>query len=336
MAEPVPIVVLGPLRARERGLVDRLERLGPLLVVGRAGDASQAVRICRDRAARCALLFVDTAGEVALVRSLMSTAPLPVVVVPRTTSLGLEALAAGAAEALSPDAGLDAIVTSLRLMTSLAVVGRRQERLAARAAPGGRPPVSGAGRPLVLVGTSTGGPMALIALLTALPPDFGAPVVVVQHMPEDYHPTFVEWLGGQVRLVVRVAEPGGQPSAGTVFVAPGGRNLVLGPGGFFVTRPRDPTGPSPSVNALFESAAKLSDFSLCGVVLTGMGQDGARGLLALRDAGGFTLAQDQATSIVFGMPQEALRCGATDLALPPVAIAERIKSWAAGLGGSAR
>lgn len=333
MAEPVPIVVLGPVSGASRELVDELERRGDFLVLGRTGDASQAVRMCRDRSPRCALLFVQSVSDVALAAALMSASPLPVVVVPRTASLGLEALAAGAAESLSPDASASLVATSLRLMASVAVVGRRQDRAAPRASPRPRAPLARVGRPLVLVGTSTGGPVALMALLSALPPDFGAPLVVVQHMPEDYHPTFVDWLGGQLRLAVRVAEPGGQPCAGTVFVAPGGRNLVLGPGGFFVTRPKNPTGPSPSVDALFESAARLSGFALCGVVLTGMGQDGARGLLAIREAGGFTLAQDRGTSIVFGMPQEALRVGATELALPPPAIAEQLKAWAAGFAG---
>jgi two-component system chemotaxis response regulator CheB len=331
--EPLPVVLLGKDALVRSPLVDALERAGEVEVLGRANDAAVAARMCKDRRPRCALLFCESPAHVELLGAVLVRSPLPVVVVAKTASLGVQATAAGAVEALHWEATAEQVATSLRLMTGVAVISHRTGGEARPRAPKAATP-SARLRSLVLVGTSTGGPPALVQLFGALPQEFAVPIVLVQHMPDDYHGSFVEWLSSQTALPVRLAQAGTSLEGRGVFVAPGGANLVVGPGGYLLSRPRSPQGPCPSVDALFESAAQLEGFRLCAVVMTGMGSDGAKGLLAVRQAGGYTLVQDRASSVVFGMPAAALELGAADLAFSPHGLAEQLRFWALGGEGA--
>ena len=331
---PIPLVVLGRAQAIVNPLVTQLERGGEFMVLGRAADSAVATRMCRDRRPDCVLLYVEALAQIDLLKAVLALAPLPVVALVRTPSLGVQVIAAGAVESLPLDADGSTVATALRLMAGVTIVGRREAQdPTPRPALAVRAPLKGAPRerPLVVIGTSTGGPPALAQLLGALAADFAAPVVLVQHMPDDYHPQFAHWLGAQTRLPVRLAQSGTSVENGTIYLAPGGSNLVVGQGGYLLTRPRSARGSCPSVDVLFESAAQLQGFRVCGVVLTGMGSDGARGLKSVRDAGGFTLVQDRASSAVFGMPAEALKLGAAELALSPPALAEQLRWWVAEL-----
>ena len=329
---PIPLVVLGRAKSVAGPLVEQLERSGELMVLGHASEPALATRMCRDRRPQCVLLCVEGQAQIELLGAVLAVAPLPVVALVRTASLGVAALAAGAVETLPLDADAQTVATALRLMASVTIVGRREAKEAPVRAAAALARPKGTGRqPLVVIGTSTGGPPALAQLLGALAAGFGAPVVVVQHMPDDYHPRFADWLTTQTRLPVHLAQSGMRVENGTVHLAPGGSNLVVGHGGFLLARPRSARGPCPSVDVLFESAAQLEGFSVCGVVMTGMGSDGARGLKAIRDAGGLTLVQDRASSAVFGMPGEALKLGAAELALSPAGLAEQLRWWAAEL-----
>lgn len=332
---PIPLVVLRRAKSVGTAVVELLARSGEFMVLGDASDPSQATRMCRDRRPQCVLLYVEAHAQLELLGAVLAVAPVPVVALVRTASAGVQALAAGAAETLPFDAEAQVVATALRLMAGVTIVGRREAREApAKAGPAA---LASAGRqPLVVIGTSTGGPPALAQLLGALAAGFAAPVVVVQHMPDDYHHSFAEWLTTQTRLTVSLAQSGLRVQPGTVYLAPGGSNLAVGQGGFLLARPRSPRGPCPSVDVLFESAAQLEGFSLCGVVMTGMGSDGARGLKAIRDAGGLTLVQDRASSAVFGMPAEALKLGAAELALSPAGLAEQLRWWAAPHGPPGR
>lgn len=332
---PIQVVLLGKEPTLRSPVVEALERGGEVEVLGRATDASVAARMCRDRRPQCALLFAEAQAQIDLLGAVLLGAAIPVVAVAKTASLGVQATAAGAVEALSFDASAEQIATSLRLMTGVAVVGRRSSGEVRTVTPRPGAPASPKARSLVLLGTSTGGPPALVQLLGGLPPDFAVPIVLVQHMPDDYHTSFVAWLSSHTSLPVRLAQPGTSLEGRGVFVAPGGANLIVGPGGYVVSRPKCPSGPCPSVDALFESAARLEGFRLCAVVMTGMGNDGARGLLAVRQAGGYTLVQDRASSVVFGMPAEALRLGAAELAFSPLGLAEQLRWWSLGGGDGA-
>jgi two-component system, chemotaxis family, protein-glutamate methylesterase/glutaminase len=174
-------------------------------------------------------------------------------------------------------------------------------------------------RRIVAVGASTGGTEALHALVAALPAG-APPVVVVQHMPEGFTAAFAARLGDGARVRVKEAVTGDALEPGTVLVAPGGRHLAVRPGvhgpvaevfrGPLVARHR------PSVDVLFRSVAAIAGRDATGVVLTGMGDDGTDGLRALRAAGARTLAQDEASCVVFGMPKAAIDAGVIDEVVP--------------------
>ena len=172
---------------------------------------------------------------------------------------------------------------------------------------------------IVVIGASTGGTEALAQLLSALPPD--APgMVIVQHMPEHFTESFANRLDGLSKVHVKEAKDGDSVLRGTVLIAPGGKHTLLKRSGarYFV-EVRD--GPlvsrhRPSVDVLFRSASRYAGKNAVGVILTGMGDDGARGMLEMKQAGAFNIAQDEKTCVIFGMPQEAIKAGAADTILP--------------------
>ena len=210
-------------------------------------------------------------------------------------------------------------------------------RAAVAAAATQRPSLAGAPRPLppgapaaslamavttdrvIAIGSSTGGVQAIEAVLTALPRNTPG-IVIVQHMPERFTAALAERLNGLCAMEVREAQDGDRVITGRVLIAPGGRHMQLGRSGAqYVVSVRD--GPpvnrhKPSVDVLFKSVAQCAGANALGVLLTGMGDDGARGLRDMRDAGAQTAAQDEASSVVFGMPREAIKLGAAGSVLP--------------------
>jgi two-component system chemotaxis response regulator CheB len=178
---------------------------------------------------------------------------------------------------------------------------------------------------VVVIGASTGGPPALATLLGALPPDIPAPVVVVQHMADGFVEGLAGWLDGVVRLPVSVALNGDRLRAGHVVVAPSDGNLVLENGQRLrIDEPAPDQLHVPEIDRTFRSVAESTRGRAVGVLLTGMGRDGAAGLLALRRTGAFTIAQDERTSAVWGMPGAALAIDAASVELPLPAIADAV------------
>ena len=178
---------------------------------------------------------------------------------------------------------------------------------------------------LVLIGASTGGPLAVRELLSALPRDFPAPIVVVQHIPKSFTAVLAAQLDRNCQLRVREAEEGDRLTPGLVLVAPGGYHLLLRPG-FRVSRCPGNTNDlhCPSIDVAMESAARIYGSRLMGVLLTGMGEDGAEGLSMIRDIGGVTFAQDAESCVVDGMPRRARERDAVDHVGPPRAIAQML------------
>ncbi len=188
---------------------------------------------------------------------------------------------------------------------------------------------------VVAVGASTGGTEALREILEALPPD--APgLVIVQHMPEVFTRAFADRLNRTCRIEVKEAASDDRVLSGRALVAPGNRHTLLArSGGHYVVDVRD--GPlvtrhRPSVDVLFRSVARSAGPNAVGVILTGMGNDGAEGLLEMKRAGSRTIAQDEATSVVFGMPKEAIELGAVDEVVPLGQVADAILGRAPGAG----
>jgi chemotaxis response regulator CheB len=178
---------------------------------------------------------------------------------------------------------------------------------------------------LIAIGASAGGPPALATVLSGLPADFPAAVVIVQHLDEKIAPGMAEWLGDRVALPVRVAIEWDRPEPGTILVAGTGDHLTLKTRDRlgYTPDPRDYVH-RPSVDVFFLSVSRLWRGDAIGVLLTGMGRDGAAGLKALHDQGRHTIAQDQASSAVYGMPKAAANIGAADEILPMDRISSRL------------
>ncbi len=183
------------------------------------------------------------------------------------------------------------------------------------------------GDALVAIGASAGGPAALATMLGALPKDFRAAIVIVQHVDEHMAEGMAAWLGQQCVLPVRVAMEGDRPTPGVVLIARTSDHLVLKTANRlgYTTEPRDYVY-RPSVDAFFQSVKSRWEGEVVGVLLTGMGRDGAQGLKALRDQGRYTIAQDQESSAVYGMPKAAAAIGAAVDILPMKQIAGRLIS----------
>lgn len=333
-----------------------------LELMGAAADPFEAAQMMRAALPDVMLLDLELPkmDGLTFLRKIMAQRPLPVVVCSSHTESGSQALLAalehGAAEVLakprfdSPAARREA---AMRIGDALraAVVARRGrtarleplvpgEKLSADAilppcAPLLVPPTP----PLVAIGASTGGTEALRSILTALPATAPA-IVIVQHMPETFTGAFARRLDGLCALEVREAAQGDMVQPGLALIAPGNRHMLLkrtGRGyqvslhdGPCVSRHR------PSVDVLFRSTAQQAGANALGVILTGMGADGAAGMAEMRAAGAATLAQDEASCVVYGMPREAVALGGVQRQVALANIAAQIMAFAPVRGGSAR
>lgn len=172
------------------------------------------------------------------------------------------------------------------------------------------------------IGASTGGPQALYTIVAQLPANFPIPVFCVQHISEGFLQGLVDWLGSESKLPVKIAPLGEFPKAGTIYFPPERRHLELDSRGRFVYSDAPPVGGHrPSITVTFQSVARFYGHSSAGVLLTGMGRDGADGMQAIARVGGLTIAQDEASCVVFGMPKEAIALGVVQHILPVNAIA---------------
>jgi two-component system, chemotaxis family, protein-glutamate methylesterase/glutaminase len=313
-------------------------------VVGSAADGeealAQALRLGPD------LVLLDLAmprmDGLTFLRLLMARRPTPVVVVSAQAERSdvFKALELGALDFVAKpegDASLEGIRAALVEMCQL-LRALRIENLARAAVPAAPPRDAGIAEPaaVVAIGASTGGPQAIQQLLAALPGTLPCAILVAQHMPEAFTGPFAERLGRTTAFSVREAADGDVVAAGRVLVAPGGRVLEVardraGTLRASVLRPEPGAAPRhcPSVDRLFESVARAVGRRACGVVLTGMGQDGAAGAAAIRRAGGLALAESAETAVVYGMPQAAVESGAVEAALPLTALADRIARFGA-------
>ncbi len=252
---------------------------------------------------------------------IMAETPTPILVLTgnRAEAVGFRALSLGALDILEkPQANADLgdygvlLRSRLRLLAGVKVIRHLRglrERQASPTQPAARVE-------LVAIGASLGGPRALAALLRGLPASFPAPLAVVQHIADGFTEGLASWLASESRLRVCEARDGDVLHPGRVLVAPSGRHMLVGDGVVRLSDAPPVDTFKPSVTPLFLSAARRYGARVCGVLLTGMGRDGAEGLKAIRNAGGPTVAQDEATSAVFGMPRAAIELGAVDRVLP--------------------
>ncbi len=281
---------------------------------------------------------------------IMAFNPTPILVVSSSVhgegiGRAFEALEAGALDVLKkPEpadwADLDRIARDLirkvKVLSNVKVIMHVRGRRPKEPAPAGPmvPLPAADGYSVVAVGSSTGGPSALAKVLGALPAATPVPVVVAQHIAEGFVPGLVGWLAGLCKVRVRMAESGEQLRAGTVYISPTGGNLVVHRTEIQVQPPEPSQLYVPSADTLFSSVAGTYGRHAVGVILTGMGNDGAGGLKAMRDAGAMTIAQDEKTSVVFGMPRAAIEAGAAARVLPIEGIGAAIDELVSARGKS--
>lgn len=263
------------------------------------------------------------------VRELMKQRPTPVVMFSAHTKQGaketFDALAAGAVDFVTKPAGevsVDLSKIADDLIAKLTAAAASRPRAAVAVAPSrpsgsisttGKTPLPLGAPRLCVIAVSTGGPAALSEVIPALPGELKIAVVVVQHMPAGFTAALAERLDASSRVSVREAETGDRPFPGTVLIAPGDKHLEFDERGFCVlTDGPMVNGCRPAADVTMMSAARVYERRSLGVVMTGMGKDGAAGALEIKRAGGKTLAQDQATSVIYGMPKAAIDMGAID------------------------
>jgi two-component system chemotaxis response regulator CheB len=272
-------------------------------------------------------------------KEIMVRAPVPIIIVSssvseRDVALSLNAMRAGALLVLEkPDNPQSAkfdrrrehLLAMVKAMAQVKVVRRWTPRERGVMPPAAPPRAPGAPVRLVAIAASTGGPAALQRIFADLPRGFPAPILVVQHIATGFVAGLAHWLGASCDLRVRVAEDGEPLGPHTVYLAPDGRHLgVREPGQILVSDAPPILGFRPAATFLFESAARACGPGVAAVILTGMGSDGVEGLKAVRQAGGLVLAQDEASSVVYGMPREAVGAGVVDAVLSLSEVAARL------------
>ncbi len=318
-----------------RHIRDALNADDDIDIVGEADDGRHAIALCQEL--RPDVMTVDmvlpSMSGLGVTEHVMGHTPTPILIVSSSSNRGdlfntYDALAAGALDVLEKPSGNEAdgeweqrLRSAVKLVSRIKVITHIRARLSGTTrAPG--PPTShfatGIGCRAMAIGASTGGPSALVEVLRGIPAGFEQPVFMVLHIDQLFATSFAEWLSEHTGHRVVQAREGEQVSAlgGHVIMGPPGKHLVVTGGRLRLTLEPERHSCRPSIDTLFESVAREYGASTAGCLLTGMGRDGAQGLLSIRHAGGSTIAQDEATSVVYGMPREAALIGAPERILP--------------------
>jgi two-component system chemotaxis response regulator CheB len=347
---PYRVFVIDDSRTIRRLIGAIVEETEGLVLAGSAESAEDAWDILRQPEVAVDVVSLDIElpgmNGIDFLKKLMVSRPLPVLVVsghtPASGDLAITALENGAIDVIQkPDAQpteIDRFIadTAAGLLRA-AQSNHRRFQPAAPAAPRLTPIPSSVPGPatapvgeahgLICIGASTGGVPAVCKVVEGLR-HAGAPIVVVQHMPPSFTARLAARLQATTGIPSREADDGDRLTAGTVWVAPGGFHLrVVQKGGYYVASLSEESpvsGHKPSIDVLFHSAARQAGPAACGVLLTGMGRDGADGLLAMRRAGARTIGQDEATCVVYGMPKVAAQIGAVEQVLPLDRIADAV------------
>lgn len=314
-------------------------------VVGEAADGLEAVELVKKLHPDIVTMDVQMPrlDGFAATKRIMVEAPTPILITtavdPRAVSVSLEAVRMGAlavhAKPGDPRAsGFDEdareLTRQVKAMSRVKVVGHLHHEAPPRPTAG--PSVAGLRDGtvgVVAIATSTGGPAALHLILGALPENFPVPILVVQHISRGFSAGFASWLDGASRLRVKLAEEGESLLAGTVYVAGEDRHLCATPARrVHLSAEPEVGGFRPSGTPLFQTVAAAYGRNAVAVILTGMGRDGVEGLRAIRKAGGRTIAESEATAVIYGMPAAAVQAGLADFVLPLALVATTLAGLA--------
>ncbi|WP_354698109.1 Protein-glutamate methylesterase/protein-glutamine glutaminase of group 2 operon [Paraconexibacter sp. AEG42_29] len=342
-AQPaIRVVVVEDSPTQRAQIVSVLSGDPGVQVVAEAGTVEDAVRVVGELRPDVVTMDLELPGAgdadyggVAAIRQIMSSTPVPILVLSvhapeRSSTPAIEALAAGASDvfpkqdAFSAD-GAQVLLRRLRVLSRVPVVARRHQPPAAIVPTHRRDRL-----PVIALAASTGGPGVLRTVISALR-GVPAPVLVVQHIHPEFVASFAGWLEETTLMPVEVAAHGSVARPGVVYVAPADVHLRLQPGRRLALDPEPELMTRPSADELLLSVAAHAGGAAIAAVFTGMGDDGARGLLAIRQAGGRTFAQDGESAIVDGMPRAARELDAAEQVLTPEAAGPAIAQLAAGL-----
>lgn len=319
--EEIRVLIVDDSSTARPFLSQVIEQAPGFRLLGMARDGHEAVELCRSLRPDVVImdLKMPEMDGLQATEQIMANFPTPILVVSSVTNreervATAEALAAGAVDVLDKKADSETdelwqnrFLRSLKLVSKVRVITHPRGRLrklssAREASQRGSRPIR-----LIALGGSTGGPGAVAEILKALPAGLAVPILLVLHTSESFGSPLASWLDSQSPHQVRYAQNGESLAKVTgVVMAPPGRHLILRQQRLFLTLDPERYSCRPSVDVLFESLAQEVGPGTCACLLTGMGKDGARGLLALRQQGAITIAQDEASSIVYGMPREAI------------------------------
>jgi chemotaxis response regulator CheB len=318
-----------------RALEIIVSREADLKVIWLARDGAEAVQKCQAQLPDLILMdiYMPVMDGIEATRQITKHTPCPILIVTASVDAHVgavfEAMGAGAMDAVATPAleraeGRRVLLEKIRSLfaiTGIAHSGHRSSRDAHQLT----------STTCVLIGASAGGPAALMDILSELPTDLGTGLVIIQHVDTRFASELASWLGTRAPLPVRLAEEGDTVHNAEVLIAKGGYHLTFGRDGNLRYTDHPQLSYQPSIDVMFESALKYGPRRLLGIILTGMGRDGSKGLKQLCLAGHRTIAQDEATSAIYGMPRAAAEIGAAREILPLPKIAERIVQWSTSL-----
>ena len=346
MKDTIRVLVVDDSAVMRQILIDMLRAEPHFQIVGEAQDGLEAVQLTASLHPDVITMDIrmPRLNGLEATRYIMSTTPTPIVVVANNVyetdlNIAFNAIAAGALTVVEKPRGLDGdsyeavadqLIMAVSLMSDVQVVAL---------APTGvtLPPLPGSGilsQPLsrvkvVAIAASTGGPGVLNQIVSNLPGDFPVPILVVQHITTGFGQGMAHWLNSLTSLKVSVAESGEQLLAGHVYLAPDDTHMTVNAKGQVLLDRADPVnGSRPSANRMFVSVAQVYGQACLGVILSGMGEDGVEGLSYLKRAGGYVIAQNEETCVVYGMPRAVVERGLADQVLPPERIITVLKKIA--------
>ena len=316
-----------------------------IVISGIVGDGEEAVRAAKEKKSDVITMDINMPrmNGIEATRRIMEANPVPIVIVsgnwnPEEVETTFRAMEAGAIAIVQRPAGIGhsdhdksagELLRTVKLMSEVKVVRRSPKPI------GKTEPVASVKEPvfpkkaqdieIVAIGTSTGGPLALQTILAGLPKEFPVPILVVQHIAKGFLPGMLDWLAATSAIPVHVASSGERILRGHAYFAPDGANMGLGTKGeILLSAPGQEQNASPSVSFLFQSVAESYGANAAGILLTGMGKDGAKELKLMKSKGALTIVQDKESCVVFGMPGAALEIGAASYVLPLDKIAQSL------------
>ena len=327
-----------------------LEEDGSIRIVGMAENGEESLKFVQKRKPDVITMDINMPGMNGLdaTRKIMETNPVPIVIVSASfdrndVDKSFRAMESGAVAIVGKplgeghpgyDSAAKTLVQTVKLMSEVKVVKRWTKSRLSGSIGSGIPEIMPGQTPnsikIVTIGASTGGPPVLQTILSGLPQKFPVPILVVQHIAKGFLEGMVAWLGQTTPLPIHIAAYGDRPLPGHAYFAPDNFHMEIRGNRIVMNKDKPEYGIRPSVSHLFRSAANAFRENMIGILLTGMGKDGAEGLKMMKEKGAITIVQDEESSVVYGMPGEALKLDAVTYVLPPDRIVQALKSLTIG------